>query len=107
MAATAEQRQRQVGRAVAVEDRRAVYGISVAAELVGVGVQTLRLYEARGLVSPYRTAGGTRRYSQADVIRLHRIAELLEAGLNLVGIAMVLALQDENAALRAEREERS
>jgi len=76
-----------------------VYGISVAAQLVGMGVQRLRLYEARGLLEPDRTAGGTRRYSQDDLGRLQRIDALLEAGLNLAGIAMVLDLQDENHRL--------
>jgi len=80
---------------------RGVYGISVAAELVGMGVQTLRLYESRGLLSPDRTAGGTRRYSTNDLDRLRRIGVLLDAGLNLAGIGMVLDLQDENARLRA------
>lgn len=89
----------------APDAEHAVYSISVAAELVGTGVQNLRIYEARGLVAPQRTAGGTRRYSSADVSRLRRIAELLDAGLNLAGIAMVLALQDENSRLRAERKE--
>ena len=84
---------------------RGVYGISVAAELVGTGVQNLRAYEARGLLEPERTEGGTRRYSDNDVDRLRRIADLLEAGLNLAGIAMVLDLQDENRQLRAENEE--
>ncbi|GGM13284.1 MerR family transcriptional regulator [Nakamurella endophytica] len=79
-----------------------VYGISVAAELVGMGVQNLRLYEARGLVDPGRTAGGTRRYSAADLDRLRRIGDLLSAGLNLAGVAMVLDLQDENAELRRQ-----
>lgn len=82
-------------------DARGVYGISVAAELAGVGAQTLRLYEARGLLAPARTTGGTRRYSERDLDRLRRIAGLLDAGLNLAGIAMVLDLQDENARLRA------
>lgn len=81
---------------------RAVYGISVAAELVGLGVQTLRIYESRGLLAPARTTGGTRRYSAADLERIRRIAGLLDAGLNLAGIAMVLELQDENRRLRAE-----
>jgi len=76
--------------------QQAVYGISVAAELVGMGVQRLRLYESRGLLEPDRTAGGTRRYSQDDLDRLRRIDALLEMGLNLAGIAMVLDLQDEN-----------
>ena len=86
---------------------RGVYGISVAAELVGMGVQMLRLYEARGLLEPERTDGGTRRYSANDLDRLRRISELLEDGLNLAGIAMVLDLQDENSQLRAEKEAQS
>jgi MerR family transcriptional regulator, heat shock protein HspR len=83
---------------------RGVYGISVAAELVGTGVQNLRAYEARGLLEPKRTEGGTRRYSADDLDRLRRIGDLLEAGLNLAGIAMVMDLQDENSQLRAEKE---
>jgi DNA-binding transcriptional MerR regulator len=81
-----------------------VYGIGIAAELVGMGVQTLRLYEARGLVLPERSAGGTRRYSADDLARIRRISGLLASGLNLAGIAMVLDLQDENAELRLERD---
>ena len=77
-----------------------VYGISVAAELVGMGVQNLRAYEARGLLEPDRTEGGTRRYSADDLDRLRRIGDLLDAGLNLAGIGMVLDLQDQNSALR-------
>jgi DNA-binding transcriptional MerR regulator len=83
---------------------RGVYAISVAAELAGLGVQTLRLYEARGLLAPDRTAGGTRRYSVSDLHRLRRISDLLRAGLNLAGISMVLELQDENTRLHAEKE---
>ena len=82
---------------------RGVYGISVAADLVGMGVQNLRLYEARGLLEPDRTPGGTRRYSPNDLARLRRIGELLTAGLNLAGIAMVLDLERENAELRDEQ----
>ena len=89
------------------DDARGVYGISVAAELVGMGVQNLRLYEERGLLQPQRTEGGTRRYSADDLDRLRRIGELLQAGLNLAGIRMVLDLQDENTLLVAEKEERS
>ncbi len=80
---------------------RGVYGISVAAELVGMGVQTLRLYESRGLLEPDRTAGGTRRYSADDLDRLRRISDLLDAGLNLAGVAMVLDLEATNRRLRA------
>ena len=83
-----------------VDPGRGVFGISVAAELVGMGVQRLRWYEAHGLLEPARTTGGTRRYSQQDLDRLRRIDALLEAGLNLAGIAMVLDLQDENDRLR-------
>lgn len=86
---------------------RGVYGISVAADLVGMGVQNLRLYEARGLLEPDRTEGGTRRYSANDLDRLRRIGDLLEAGLNLAGIGMVLELEGENARLREEQEETS
>lgn len=82
-----------------VRPDQGVYGISVAAQLVGMGVQRLRLYESRGLLEPDRTAGGTRRYSHEDLDRLQRIDVLLEAGLNLAGIAMVLELQDENDRL--------
>jgi MerR family transcriptional regulator, heat shock protein HspR len=83
---------------------RGVYGISVAAELVGMGIQNLRLYEARGLLDPARTDGGTRRYSADDLDRLRRIRDLLDAGLNLAGIAMVVQLETENADLRTARD---
>ncbi|GAB3621877.1 MerR family transcriptional regulator [Glutamicibacter endophyticus] len=79
-----------------------VYGITVAAELVGVGEQTLRLYERKGLLEPSRTAGGTRRYSEDDLQIVRRVIELLEAGVNLVGIRHVLELETENRLLRAE-----
>src|SRR6476619_7082570 len=79
---------------------RGVYGISVTAELVEKSMQTRRLYEARGLLQPDRTAGGTRRYSTDDLDRLRRIGDLLDAGLNLAGIGMVLNLQDHNTQLQ-------
>jgi MerR family transcriptional regulator, heat shock protein HspR len=82
---------------------RGVFAISVAAEMVSMQVQNLRVYERRGLLEPDRTEGGTRLYSQDDVDRLHRIRELLEAGLNLAGIAKVLALEEEVRHLRAAR----
>jgi len=84
---------------------RGVYGISVAADMVGMGVQTLRLYEARGLLEPDRTSGGTRRYSANDLDRLRRIGDLVEAGLNLAGISMVLGLEAENGRLRRENDQ--
>ncbi len=84
---------------------RGVYGISVAADLVGTRAQNLRLYEARGLLEPERSDGGTRRYSADDLDRLRRIGDLLEAGLNLAGIGMVLDLEAQNTELRTEKEQ--
>jgi DNA-binding transcriptional MerR regulator len=78
-----------------------VYGISVAAELSGVAVQSLRLYERYGLLTPARSDGGTRRYSADDLARLQRISALVDAGINLAGIARILSLEDDNAALSA------
>jgi MerR family transcriptional regulator, heat shock protein HspR len=83
------------------EPTRAVYVISVAAELAGVHPQTLRIYERKGLLEPARSAGGNRRYSDFDIDRLRRIAELSEEGMNLAGIRRVLELEYENALLRA------
>jgi MerR family transcriptional regulator, heat shock protein HspR len=74
---------------------RAVYIISVAAELAGVHPQTLRTYERRGLIKPARTAGGTRRYSARDVERVRLIQELTQGdGVNLAGVLRILALED-------------
>jgi MerR family transcriptional regulator/heat shock protein HspR len=78
-----------------------VYAISVAASMVSMEIQNLRVYERRGLLTPDRTDGGTRLYSPDDVDRLERIRELLADGLNLAGIARVLELEDELAELRA------
>jgi DNA-binding transcriptional MerR regulator len=83
---------------------KGVYGISVAADLVGLSIPALRLYEARRLLSPARTEGGTRRYSQDDLDRLRHIRDLLEAGLNLAGVEAVLVLEGENQELRDENE---
>jgi MerR family transcriptional regulator, heat shock protein HspR len=79
-----------------------LFGISVAAGMVGTGVQNLRAYEKAGLVDPQRTPGGTRLYSLDDVARLRQIAALLDEGLNLAGIAMVLRLEAETARLRRQ-----
>jgi MerR family transcriptional regulator, heat shock protein HspR len=76
-----------------------VYGITVAAELSGVAVQSLRLYERYGLLTPSRSDGGTRRYSADDLARLQRISALVDAGVNLAGIARILGLEDDNAEL--------
>jgi MerR family transcriptional regulator/heat shock protein HspR len=81
---------------------RALYGISVAAELTGVNPQMLRTYEAKGLLEPSRTEGGTRRYSGHDLERVNQITALLEEGLNLAGIAHVLELRAETRRLRRE-----
>lgn len=85
--------------------RKGVYGITVAAELVGMGVQTLRLYERRGLLTPSRTQGGTRLYSDEDLVRLRRISKLLDEGLNLAGAAAVITLERDNERLRADMAE--
>ncbi|MDQ0079180.1 MerR family transcriptional regulator [Arthrobacter oryzae] len=79
-----------------------VYAISVVAHLVGTGQQNIRLYERKGLLTPDRTSGGTRQYSDSDLAVLKRIGELLDEGLNLAGIAKVLELEAANARLRAE-----
>jgi MerR family transcriptional regulator/heat shock protein HspR len=86
---------------------RAVYVISVAAELAGVHPQTLRIYERKGLLEPSRTAGGSRRYSEWDIERLQRIAELTDEGLNLAGVKRVLELEATLAALRDQLDELS
>ncbi len=83
---------------------RAVYVISVAAELAGVHPQTLRVYERKGLVDPSRTGGGNRRYSERDIEKLRRIQDLTNAGLNLEGVRRVLALEAEVERLKAELE---
>ena len=90
---------------MANEQVRGVYAISVAADLVSMQVQNLRVYERRGLVEPARTPGGSRLYSRADIERLHRIRDLLADGLNLAGIARVLELEAEVSRLRAENDQ--
>ncbi|MGO9386120.1 MAG: MerR family transcriptional regulator [Mycobacterium sp.] len=89
------------GDAGAPAPDRGVYGISVAAELSGIPVQSLRLYERYGLLTPTRSDGGTRRYSADDLARLQRISALVDAGINLTGIARILNLEDDNAELSA------
>jgi len=78
-----------------------VFAISVAAEMVSMEVQNLRVYERRGLIEPARTPGGTRLYSHDDLDRLIRIRDLLTDGLNLAGIAQVIELETEIRRLRA------
>jgi MerR family transcriptional regulator/heat shock protein HspR len=81
---------------------RALFSISVAAELTGVNPQMLRVYEQRGLLTPQRTEGGTRRYSGQELDRIAEITALIDAGLNLAGVGEVLVLRAENRRLRAE-----
>jgi MerR family transcriptional regulator/heat shock protein HspR len=83
-------------------EERALYVISVAAELAGVHPQTLRIYERKGLIEPQRTAGRSRRYSERDIQLLRRIQDLTTAGLNLAGVQRVLALEAEVEQLRAQ-----
>ena len=88
---------------VETTDERAVYIISVAAELAGVHPQTLRIYERKGLVAPKRTSGNTRRYSERDIELLRRIQDLTQvAGINLAGVKRIIELQAQLEALRAE-----
>ena len=82
--------------------QEAVYIISVAAELAGVHPQTLRIYERKGLITPYRTPGGTRRYSNADLERLTLIQELTNEGVNLEGVRRILNLESEIERLRSQ-----
>lgn len=84
---------------------RGVYPISVAAELTGLDPQSLRLYERRGLLTPARTGGGTRRYSDDDLAGLHRIAELVDDGVNIAGIAQILVLERRNGELESDNVE--
>ena len=86
------------------DSARAVYVISVAAELAGVHPQTLRIYERKGLLDPARTEGGSRRYSEGDIAQLRRIQDLTAAGLNLEGVKRVMALEAEIERLQHEVE---
>ncbi|MGD9958283.1 MerR family transcriptional regulator [Nocardioides sp.] len=81
------------------ERKQGVFAISVAADMVSMGIQNLRVYERHGLLEPRRTSGGSRLYSLDDIDTLHRIRELLGEGLNLAGIAKVLVLEERIAML--------
>lgn len=87
---------------MAREPGDAVYIISVAAELAGVHPQTLRIYERRGLISPHRTPGGTRRYSEEDLERLGMIQELTADGVNLEGVRRIMEMRDEIERLQRQ-----
>ena len=86
---------------------RAVYIISVAAELAGMHPQTLRIYERKGLLRPARTAGNTRRYSDRDIDRLREIQELTQLGVNLAGVKKIMEMQAKLERIRGEMEEMS
>ena len=87
---------------MAETNERALYIISVAAELAGVHPQTLRIYERKGLIEPARTEGRSRRYSDRDIALLRRIQELTNDGLNLAGVQRVMELEAELATLKRE-----
>ena len=84
---------------------QAIYVISVAAELAGVHPQTLRVYERKGLLTPQRTAGNTRRYSQRDIERLRRIQALTQEGVNLAGVMSIMQLEERLAETEAQLED--
>jgi MerR family transcriptional regulator/heat shock protein HspR len=91
----------QDGKRRAAGEERAVYIISVAAELAGMHPQTLRIYERKGLLSPQRTSGNTRRYSERDIARLQTIQELTQRrGVNLAGVKLIMEMQVEIEGLR-------
>jgi MerR family transcriptional regulator, heat shock protein HspR len=89
---------------VRIDEERGVFMISVAAELAHMHPQTLRMYEARGLIEPQRSPKNTRLYSQRDVERLHRIQQLTAEGLNLAGVERVLDLERRLAELEGKAE---
>jgi MerR family transcriptional regulator/heat shock protein HspR len=92
---------------MAKQQERAVYIISVAAELAGMHPQTLRIYERKGLLSPARTAGNTRRYSERDIDRLREIQELTQIGVNLAGVKKIMEMQAKLERIRGEMEHMS
>lgn len=102
----AKREQRTSERGGGDRDERAVYVISVAAELAGVHPQTLRIYERKGLVQPQRTSGNTRRYSDRDIALLQQIHEMTqERGINLAGVKRIIELQAQLAAMHRRTEE--
>jgi MerR family transcriptional regulator, heat shock protein HspR len=87
------------------EHNRPLYMISVAADLTGMHPQTLRVYEAKGLVTPGRTSGNTRMYSPADIEKLDNISQLTDEGINLAGVIRIMDLEERLRAAEAENEE--
>lgn len=102
MSARKRTRETKRGGSEGIDSRRGVFMISVAAELAEMHPQTLRMYETRGLITPQRSPGKTRLYSQADVDRLRRIQRMTEEGLNLVGVETVLEMEQQLSRLRDE-----
>ena len=88
-----------------MDKNRPLYMISVAADLAGLHPQTLRIYESKGLVTPQRTSGNTRMYSQADVERLELITQLTDEGINLAGVVRILDMKERMAKTEAQNEE--
>ena len=84
------------------EESNAIYFISVASSLSGIHQQTIRTYENKGLIKPYRTGGGTRRYSQQDIDKLIQIQELSQRGINLDGIKIIYEMKDKIENLQAK-----
>src|SRR5438270_12345241 len=100
-----DQGQQRSRQAASTYEERALYVISVAADLAGVHPQTLRIYERKGLLSPQRTAGNTRRYSERDIDRLRMIQRLTQdEGLNLAGVKMIVEMEDQVDRLRRRME---
>ena len=95
---------KSVAATIRVDDEQGVFMISVAAELAEMHPQTLRMYEARGLIAPQRSAKNTRLYSQRDVERLRHIQRLTSAGLNLSGVEIVLEMEAEVERMKAKLE---
>jgi MerR family transcriptional regulator, heat shock protein HspR len=95
---------KNVAATIRVDDKQGVFMISVAAELAEMHPQTLRMYEARGLIEPQRSAKNTRLYSQRDVERLRHIQRLTAAGLNLSGVEIVLEMETEVERMKAKLE---
>jgi MerR family transcriptional regulator/heat shock protein HspR len=87
------------------DKNRPLYMISIAADLAGLHPQTLRIYESKGLVSPKRTSGNTRMYSQADVERLDLISQLTDEGINLAGVVRILDQRERMATVESEAED--
>ena len=86
------------------DENRPLFSIGVASAMSGLHPQTLRAYEARGLISPFRTPGGTRIYSENDIKELMRISEISEGGISLEGVRLILELERENANLKSDNE---